>query len=92
LGRHGAEDLSLTDGDDPLNLGEIVCAGRALVVGIAHVVEGDYLSAGCGRRDRDILDPVRQIRLSKQGRTEELFRCEVAFWWQLCRVIAMTCE
>ena len=37
LGRHGAEDLSLTDGDVTLNLGEIICAGRALVVGIARV-------------------------------------------------------
>jgi hypothetical protein len=76
LGRHDAEDLSLTDGDDPLNLGGIVCAGRALVVGIAHVLEGDYLRAGYGRRDRDTLDPVRQIGLSKNGRTQELFRCQ----------------
>jgi hypothetical protein len=55
-------------------------------------VEGDCLRSGGGRRDRDALDPVRQIGLSKKGRTQELFRCQVAFWWQFCRVIAMTCE
>lgn len=48
--------------------------------------------AACGRRDRDTRDPVREIRLSKKGRTQELFRCQVAFWWQFCGVIAMTCE
>jgi hypothetical protein len=92
LGRHGAEGLSLADGDNPLNLGEIVCAGRALVVVIYYVMEGDCLRSGRGRRDRDALDSGRQIGLSKNGRTQELFRCQGAFWWQLCRVIAMACE
>jgi hypothetical protein len=41
-----------------------------------------------------VMLPIPFVKLAcpRNGRTQELFRCQVAFWWQFWRVIAMASE